>query len=49
MTSKNLASQSFTNKRNHVVIKNEKFVLRHEKCLLRYGLFVEFGLCNDIW
>ena len=49
MTSKNLANQSFTNKRNHIIIKHENFVLRHETCLLRYGLFVEFGLCNDIW
>ena len=49
MTSKNLANQSFANKRSHIVVKHEKFVLRHEKCLLRYGLFVEFRLCNDIW
>ena len=49
ITSKNPANQSFTNKSNHIVIKHENFVLRHETCLLRYGLFVEFRLCNDIW
>ena len=47
--SKNPTNQRFTNKCNHNVIKHENFVLRHETCLLRYGLFVEFRLCNDIW
>ena len=46
MTSKNLANQSFTNKRNYIIIKHENFVLfmKHVYCVMGCLLNLDYAM-----